>query len=423
MTKQTHAPSAHPAHSQPAMAIDLAGLQAEMRAQGIGLWIVYDFRGSSGVFDRLLPPHPASAKRWTTRRVYLAIPSAGEPELLVHAIDASQFDHLSVKKTVYLAWPELHAWLSAHIAQHGPRVGMEYSPGNALPVVSSTDAGTVDLVRALGGEVVSSANLIQASIARWSAQAALSHEKASIEVARIKDEAFALIRERLKTNAPVSERDVQALIQTRFADAGLEFTSGPVVAANEHSADPHFEVAEHGSSPIRAGDWVLIDLWARLPGDHNIYSDITWVAYAGTRSEIPSAHAKVFDAVRQARDASAALAQHAHAKGERLPQGWQLDDAAREVLIARGHREHIRHRTGHSLSAGPQVHGLGVNLDNLETHDTREIIPGVGWTIEPGAYIPGPGGFGVRLEINMHHCPKRGPIITSCVQDQIVCLA
>ena len=414
------------------MFTNLADLQAFMRDQRIGLWLVYDFRGSSSVLARLLPP-PAGSRRWTTRRVLLAIPAAGEPRILVHAIDAAQFEFTSKSRDVYLAWPELQTWLSGQIETHGPRVAMEYSPGNALPVVSVTDAGTIDLARALGAEVVSSANLIQHCIARWSAAALASHEWASREVARVKDEAFVMIRDRLAAAAPVSERDVQQLILQRFAAAGLT-TDEPVVAVNEHSADPHFEVAHAGSSPINPNDWVLIDLWARragagggargnaAPTEDNIYSDITWVGFAGRDSDIPSKHREVFDAVKQARDASVDLAQQAYRKKQQL-QGWQLDDAARNVLIASGHERHIRHRTGHSLSAGPMVHGLGVNLDNLETHDTRDILPGVGWTVEPGLYFPGPGGFGVRLEINMHACPTRGPVVTSCVQDRIVTLA
>jgi Xaa-Pro dipeptidase len=283
----------------------------------------------------------------------------------------------------------------------------------------------VDMVSGLGGEVVSSADLIQVCIARWTPAAVASHEVASREVAKIKDEAFELIRQRVRAGAGVSEREVQELILRRFEERGLATADAPVVAANEHSADPHFEVAHQGSSIIKAGDWVLIDLWARQKGtasaaeDENIFSDITWVGFAGSKEKLPARHREVFETVKRARDASVTRVQQGYARGERV-QGWQLDDAAREQIIAAGYGEYIRHRTGHSLSSGPMVHGLGVNLDNLETHDTREVIAGVGWTVEPGVYIPGPGGFGVRLEINMFNDVEKGPVVTSCEQGEVV---
>ncbi len=408
----------------------LADLQAHMREARIGAWLVYDFRGSSSILPRLLPPPAGQSKRWTTRRVMLCVPARGEPRLLVHGIDASQFDRdpTPPHRDIYLSWNDLHAWLARAIAGLGAeaRVAMDYSPACALPVVSQVDAGTVDLVRGLGAEVVSSADLIQVALARWSAAALQTHLHASCEVAGIKDRAFALIRERLAAGAPITERDVQLAILRGFDDSGL-VGDPPVVAVNEHSADPHFEVAAEGSSPIRTGDWILIDLWARDRAtptsaiENHIYSDITWVGFAGSAGAVPERHRRVFDVVKRARDASVALAQSSHARGQRV-QGWQLDDAARSVIVDAGHAEHVRHRTGHSLSAGPLVHGVGVNLDNLETRDTRQVLPGVGFTIEPGVYIPGPGGFGVRLEINMFNDPTRGPITTSCVQDDIVCV-
>lgn len=392
-----------------------------MRQRGVDLWLVYDFRGSSAVLPRLLPS--PSGKRWTTRRVLLAVPAKGQPRLLVHGIDASQFQHDTIDRDVYLAWPELHAWIAQQIASSGSRVAMDYSPGGALPVVSQADAGTVDLVRGLGGEVVSSADLIQVCLARWSHAAVRSHEIASARVAEIKDKAFGMIRERISAGTPVNERMVQKLILDEFERCGLATADEPVVAANAHSADPHFEVSHDASSPIVKGDWVLIDLWARLKGDQrasveeHIFSDITWVGFVGGASALPAKHRAVYECVKRARDASVARVQQGYARGERV-QGWQLDDAARDQIISAGYASYIRHRTGHSLSCGPLVHGLGVNLDNLETHDTREVLPGVGFTIEPGVYIP--GEFGVRLEINMFNDPEKGPIVTSCVQDEIV---
>jgi Xaa-Pro aminopeptidase len=396
--------------------MNLASLQSFMLECRIDAWLLYDFRGNNAVLAQLLP-----GKRWTTRRVFALIPARGEPVVLAHGIDFSQFASLppGVRAERYLTWQEMRAWLAAKLAGM-TRVAMEYAPGCSLPVVSIADAGTVELVRSLGVEVASSADLIQVSVATWSAEAVEKHALASRQVAAIKDEAFALIRERTLAGKGVNEREVQQLILSRFAAEGLETVDPPIVAANAHAGDPHFEVSEKESSPIRRGDWVLIDLWARRPGDENIFSDITWVGFvpkergAGPRPE----HQKAFLAVKAARDASLRAAQEAWKKKERT-QGWRLDDAARNELARAGFESAVRHRTGHSLSPGPKVHGMGMNLDNLETHDTREMLPGTGFTIEPGVYLP---EFGVRLEINVFVDPARGPIVTSCIQEEPVVL-
>lgn len=385
--------------------------RAAMAEARIDAWLIHDFRGGNPNLAAMLP-----GKRWTTRRVDLVIPRVGEPVVLVHGIDASQFGGCGVRQDVYLRWQEYREKLGQHLAG-AARVAMEYTPGGGLPVVSIADAGTVDLVRSFGCEVVSSANLIQAAVAVWSAEAAANHARASAATAKIKDEAFTLIRERLSSGKSLTEREVQAFILGRFAAEGLETADAPVVAVNEHAGDPHFEVQEHGSSEIRMGDWLLIDLWARVPGDENIYSDITWTAYAGAQA--PEKHRAVFGAVKGARDAALALVREAWTNG-RTVRGCDADDAAQRVLREAGFGEFVRHRTGHSLSAGPKVHGVGVNIDNLETHDTREIMPGIGFTIEPGLYLP---EFGVRNEINVYMDPVRGPVVTSCVQDEIVRLA
>jgi Xaa-Pro aminopeptidase len=283
-----------------------------------------------------------------------------------------------------------------------------------LPVVSIVDAGTVELVRALGVEAVSSANLIQACVARWSPAAVAGHATASQRVAEIKDRAFAMIRDRLGAGKPVFEHTVAAQIRDDFGAAGLEWPDGPIVAVNAHSGDPHYEPSPEQPTPIQRGDWVMIDLWARLPGDDNIHSDITWMGYVGR--EPPARQREAFAVVKAARDAAVARAREAWQRRERL-EGWQLDEAARQAIIDAGFGQYIKHRTGHSLSPGPRVHGIGMNLDNLETHDTREMLPGIGFTVEPGVYLP---EFGVRLEINVYVHPTSGPQITSCIQDEIV---
>src|SRR3954452_20002704 len=291
-------------------------VQRFMRQQRIDAWLLYEFRGSNPVFAQLLP-----GDRFTTRRIMLFIPAEGEPELLVHQIDASQFHDVSLKTQQYLAWQDLHGWLKARV-KGGRRVAMEYSPQNALPVVSVTDAGTIELVRACGaGEIVSSADLIQVCVAQWDDAAQRNHAQASSDVARIKDEAFDLIRRTLAKNERVTELDVQQFILRRFSEAGLETPDGPIVATNAHGGDPHFEVSTISPSPIARGDWVLVDLWARVPGDANIFSDITWVGCAGEPSP---KQREVFDVVKAARDHCVERAKLAWQAKEEI-HGWQLD--------------------------------------------------------------------------------------------------
>jgi Xaa-Pro dipeptidase len=395
--------------------MNLSELQAYMRRERIDAWVLYDFRGSNFVLSRLL-----AGKRWTTRRVYLVVRAEGPPRVLVHGIDAAQFETVElegqrVERKVYLSWPQIASHLK-ELLSGCSRVAMEYAPGCSLPVVSIADAGTVEMVRAMGFEVVSSANLVQHAIARWSPEALKLHRDASAQVAAIKDQAFAMIRDSLAAGRTVHEHEVQALIMKRFAEDGLETADEPIVAVNAHAGDPHYGPSQDKPTPIRKGDWVLIDLWARRPGEANIFSDITWVGYAGR--DVPARHREVYAAVKAARDASLDRAVEGW-KGKEVVQGWQLDDAARDTLIAAGFEKYIRHRTGHSLSQGPAVHGVGMNVDNLETHDTREMLPGLGFTIEPGLYLP---EFGVRLEINVYVDEAKGPVVTSCVQDEIVLL-
>jgi Xaa-Pro dipeptidase len=394
--------------------MDFAPIQHAMREQKIDAWLVYDFRGSNQVFTRLFPS--PTGKRHLTRRVLLLIPASGEPTILHSPLDGPGLRDITLPKTEFLGWADMQSRLSAAL-QPGSRVAMEYVPGGALPVMSIVDAGTVELVRSFGVEVVSSANLVQLSIARWSPDAVAKHAIASQKVAAIKDAAFDLIRQRLAANKPINEHEVQQFIVQRFDAEGLQYPDPPIVGVNAHAGDPHFEVSAKDPAPIRKGDWILIDLWARIPGDDNIYSDITWVGFAG--KDVPAKHREVFNAVKTARDAAVKLSQDAW-RAKRRIQGWELDAAARAEIIKAGYEKAIKHRTGHSLSPGPLVHGMGVNLDSIETRDTREVLPGLGWTVEPGIYLP---EFGVRLELNMYADPQKGPVVTSCVQDDIVLVA
>ncbi len=388
----------------------IARAQAHMLATGVDAWLVYDFRGSNPVLSQLL-----EAKPETTRRCFLVIPVRGEPRLLVHAIEAGSFKTTPFECVSYNSRDSLTQRLKAALAECG-KVAMEYSPGGELPTVSWVDAGTIEMVRSTGVEVVSSADLFQAALATWSGEALESHLSASKLVAQVKEEAFDYIRCRLAEGAVFTECDVQAFISERFGVLDLEADHAPIVAVNEHSGDAHYDPQPASCSEIREGDWVLIDLWARHAGESNLFADITWVGFAGR--SVPQENIAVFDIVRRARDLVVDELRNRLARGEAV-EGWELDAVARGCITAAGYGPQFVHRTGHSLGPGPRVHGMGANLDDLETHDTRQILPGSGFTVEPGIYLR---EFGVRLEIDVYVDQKKGPQVTTPIQNEVTIL-
>ncbi|MYA24370.1 MAG: aminopeptidase P family protein [Gemmatimonadetes bacterium] len=396
--------------------MDLQKIQAYMQQEGIGAWLVYDFRGVNPVLWQLL-----GQRRHTTRRVFLIVPAAGAPRLLGSAVEPEALAGLGVEIAHYASWEQLHALLRDAV-DGLPQVAMEYWPGGTLPMVSWVDGGTLDLVRSLGPEVVSSADLCQVALATWSADALASHRDACRQVAEVKDAAFEYIRRRLHTGFRLSssrsltEFAVQSFIVAELEQRGLDSGHPPIVAVNGNSGNPHYEPHADTAAPIEPGAWILIDLWARHPGEQHVFGDMTWVAFAGPR--VPAAHAEVFAAVREARDQVLAQLDTAWRTDEVL-QGWQLDQVARQVLTQHGLGEQFVHRTGHSLGPGPSIHALGVNLDDLETHDARSILPGTGFSVEPGAYLP---EFGVRLEVNVYVDPETGPEVTTPIQNEVILL-
>ena len=390
---------------------DLQKVQTYMREEGIGAWLVYDFRGSNPVFWQLL-----GQRRKTTRRVVLVIPAGGAPRLIGSAVEPEALAGLGVEITHYASWEQFQALLSDDLAGHA-RVAMEYSPGGALPIMSWVDGGTLELVRSIGPTIVSSADLCQLALAVWNEEALSSHRDACLQVAQVKDAAFELIRYGLANHTALTEYGVQEFIVAEFARRGLDMDHPPIVAVNRNSGNPHYAPSEDHPVRIQHGDWILIDLWARKPGEKHVFGDITWVAFAGQR--VPKSQARVFSIVREARDRVLDRLTEAWQVGEIL-QGWQLDRVARDLIAAYGYGEHYIHRTGHSLGPGPTVHAIGVNLDDLETRDTRHILPGTGFSVEPGVYLK---EFGVRLEVNVFVDPETGPEVTTPIQDEVVCLA
>jgi len=369
-------------------------------------WLVYDYQGMNPAFADL-----TGLTGFLTRPIFLLVLPAGRPVLLISAVDAGQVGSGAFELDVCVGLDDVHRRLGERLAPLR-RVAMEYSPMRELPRASRVDAGTVELVRSLGVEVVSSAELLQYATQRWTDAGLASHRRAADALGRIVLAAFAEIGDRLATG--VSEHDIYGFIMERFASEGLITDHGPVVAANSHASDPHFAPTPEASVRFAHGDWVLIDLWAREPADDAIYADITWVAYVG--DTVPADRQRVFDVVTGGRDAAADFLRERIASG-RNAQGWEVDKTARDHIAAAGYGEHFVHRLGHSL--GKVVHAGGVNLDNLETHDTRTFLPGLGFTIEPGVYLP---GFGVRSEIDLYIGPE-GLEITTPIQRDVVLIA
>ena len=374
-----------------------------MQAESLPGWLIYDYLGCNPVLNQVATP-----SGHVTRPVFLYVPADGEPRLLTHHVDAGKFAAAGVETVVYSSRSSLETALQGALASVH-RVAMEYSPRNGLPRVSRVDAGTVELVRSMGPEVVSSADLMQYATQRWSPEQLAGHLRAADSLGRIVNEAFALIGQRLAEYP--TEFEIAEFIRRRFSEERLTTTDGPIVSTNAHCSDPHYEPTQSGSSVISPGDWVLIDLWAREDTPGSVYADITWTAYVGATP--PQRHAEVFSIVLGARDAALAFLQEQHSLGDSV-QGWQVDDVARRHISDRGYGDYFTHRLGHSIYH--TVHGEGVNLDNFETHDTRRIIPGVGFSIEPGIYLP---EFGVRSEIDAY-MSDYGPFASSPVQREIV---
>ncbi len=389
---------------QPTLATKLHNAQEHLSSEQTDGWLLYDYRGMNPIFTETL-----GAIAHVTRPCWLWVPLNGTPKLLVSYVDQGRFKHLGIETLLWVSRSQMRDRLR-ELLRGARAVAMEYSPDGALPRVSWVDAGTVEMVRGLGVEVVSSADTVQYATQRWSAADLLSHREAAGRLDAIVQDAFRYIGDRLAT--PPTEHDVAEFIRSRFRDEGMEAPDGPIVAVNEHGADPHFDPTPTNSYVIRPGDWVLIDLWARMEGEENMYADITWTAYAG--DVVPSEHREVFDIVVGARDAAvAAIAAHFEQGGR--PQGWQIDKVARDYIHEAGYGEYFSHRLGHSI--GREVHGNAVNLDSWETHDTRRLMPGIATSVEPGIYLP--GKFGVRSEIDVY-ISEDGPVVTTAVQREPV---
>jgi Xaa-Pro aminopeptidase len=377
------------------MALDVAAVQRALGAEGLDGWLLYDFHGSNPIAAKLAGL--LNGGHMTTRRWYYLIPAAGEPRAVVHAIERHNLDALPGEKIVYAGRRELDETLTRLLAGVR-RLAMEYSADCAIPYVSRVDAGTAEAIRRRGVEIVSSGDLVQQFEATWDAAQLASHRAASEALHRIKDRAFAAAAAALAGGGGLTEYALQQRMVGWFAEEGLVSDSAPVVAVGANAGNPHYLPSAAQNSPIGPEQVLLLDLWGKRPEPGAVFADITWVAFTGRA--VPSGPARAFRAVVEARDAAVALVEEAARAGRDL-RGWEVDRAARGVLDRAGYGDRILHRTGHSL--GESVHGNGVHLDDYETHDDRRLLPGAGFTIEPGLYFE---DFGVRTEINMVRGPR-----------------
>ena len=381
----------------------IAKSKAYMSRHDVDGWLIYGYRQSNPVLSNIL-----GNTSMVTRPVFFFIPANADPTLLVHHVDIGRFSDLICDKRDYTSYQSLLDQLSAFMTGC-IRVAMEYSPMAMLPRISVVDGGTMDIIRNLGLEIISSADLIQHSMQQWSVGQLKSHKDAANKLSSIVKESFDYVGRRL--GGGVSELDVMHFIQERFQEENLLAYDGPVVAVDAHSSDPHYLPDMHESLTIQQGSWILIDMWAKGFGDRDVFADITWVAYVG--DDLPKRYREAFDLVLLARDTALGFLEQCYLKGE-YPQGWQVDSVARDLIVERGYGRYFTHRLGHSL--GLEVHGEAVNLDGFETYDTRVLTPNLGVTIEPGLYME---DFGMRSEIDVF-LGESGVIVTTDVQTEVI---
>jgi Xaa-Pro aminopeptidase len=381
--------------------------QEFLRQKGIDGWLVYDFKGNNPVLKRVL----GGGDKHLTRRVFYWIPAEGRPTLVGSSIDQGQFKGLDASVRQYTHRGSMQDAL-VDLLKGARSVAMEYAPGGTLPYVSRVDGGTLDMIRGLGKSVVPSGDLYQYAYARLSDGELATHRKAAKILDESKDATFAHVFSEVLAGRKITERDAQSFLLKKFEAAGMIADHAPIVGVNEHAGDPHYAPPAEGSSVIKRDDWILIDLWGKLDQEGAVYADITWTGFAGKK---PSArHVEVFEAVRDARDAGVHHMEAA-AKSGKPTTGAQTDHAVREFLVGRGLAGWFTHRTGHSV--GYEVHSEGANLDGFETYDTRELIPGLLVTVEPGVYLP---EFGVRNEIDVYIHRDLKPEVTTRAQREIV---
>ena len=363
-------------------------IQQELTALRLDAWLLYDFRGINPIAQNVA----GLAEAHITRRWFCLVPAEGEPKWLVHKIETSNFVDVPGSTTLYAGWQELNEEMRALLAGI-KTIAMEYSPNCEIPYVSRVDAGTLEWIRSFDVEVQTSAELAQRMEARLSDAQAAGHQASAHSVLQAKDYAFTWIGSQLSAGKTITEYNVQQEILGQFDAMDLVTDHPPIVAVNAKSSDPHYAPTVTDTQEIKAGDFILIDLWAKQKAPDAVFADTTWVAYAG--KTVPTQYVEIFEIVREARDRAVRFIRERWDTNEAV-HGYEVDDCVRGYITEKGYGEFFIHRTGHNI--GTVIHGNGVNLDNLETRDARALIPGVCFSIEPGIYL---SDFGVRTEIDV----------------------
>lgn len=388
--------------------MNLESIQSALRDAKLDGWLFFDHHERDPLAYRVLGLKGGHV----SRRWYYWIPAGGAPRGLVHRIESSNLDSLPGDKAVYSTWREQIGGVRA-LLNGAKSVAMQYSPMCAIPYVANVDAGTIELVRSLGVEVVSSAELIQLFEARWTPVMLEMHLEAGRKTDQVRREALEMVSTALAKNQTITEYTVQQFVLKRFTDAGLATNHPPIVGVNANASNPHYCPTEKSCNPIHCGDLLLLDLWSKVNHPDAVYYDITWMAFCG--SEPTPRMKEVFAVVRDARDAGIRFVTEAIASGRSI-KGFEVDDAVRGYIEKKGFAQYFTHRTGHSI--GRETHGNGANMDNFESHDDRSVIPRTCFSIEPGIYLP---EFGVRSEINMF-IDERDARVTGEVQRELVLL-
>jgi Xaa-Pro aminopeptidase len=388
------------------MSAEIQRIQSDLQAARLDGWLFYDFRGRDPIAQNILQlPEGMRTRRW-----FYFVPSKGTPKKMVHKIETESLAALPGDTFYYAGQDELRRNVKK-ILGRAKNVAMQYSPKNAIPYVAMVDAGTIELVRSCGVKVMSSADLVQKYEACWSAEQLESHQFAGAAIDRIVREAFQFAAKSVREKKTLTEFDLKNWILEEFEAAGIWTEEGPDIAVNAHASDPHYGPTAESASPIREGDLLLLDVWGKKKTPGSVYYDVTWMGYLGAK--VPDKYAKVFGVVREARDKAVDLIRKSIQAGKPL-EGWRVDKAARSVIEKAGYGKYFFHRTGHSI--GEKVHGNGANMDGLETHDVRHLIPRTCNSIEPGIYLT---EFGIRSEVNVY-IDEHEARVTGAVQKEIL---
>lgn len=388
------------------MLVSTDKIQQALTDDSLDGWLLYDFHGSNAIAREIVGPRGIVTRRW-----YAWIPKSGKPVFIHHRMEGDQFAHLDGDKRNYLSWKEQDEVLKETVSG-AKRIAMEYSPDNAIPYVAKVDAGLIEKLRGWDKKIISSADLIARFLACWTPEQIAGHHRAYKHVGEIKDNAFNLIAEAIRDRKPLNEFDVVSWIRNEFDKRGLKTDDGPICAVDANAGSPHYEPTAEKSAPIGPNQVVLLDIWAREKTENMVYADITWMGYTGT--EIPEKVQQVFEIVKNARDSAIAFANKTLESGRDV-LGFEIDDVARKVITEAGYGDYFIHRTGHSI--GTEVHGVGPNIDNLETQDQRRLTDGMCFSVEPGIYLP---DFGIRLEVDVLIQDGKAVVTTQPLQTELV---